>query len=228
MVALVLLAYLYDKGQSISRRELTSLFWQGSREAAHTNLRSTLHRLALAIPQTLPSLIHANGRALSINRTSVHCDLSLVDLVDPMDRLRAANDAVAMQFLPSMGNGTTPLAGWVRDVRNRLAGHLRSELIRHHASFDTSALRAELRRAAILLLECDPADEEVRMLLTARLDASALRSPLDASAPMKAQHNRSPWWAKTLALSSLLPHAWHCCRRKRCKMRDVKDRLPMH
>ncbi|NKN37441.1 hypothetical protein HFC70_13875 [Agrobacterium sp. a22-2] len=177
LVALVLLAYLYDKGQPISRRELASLFWQGSRETAHTNLRSTLHRLALAIPQTLPSLIEANGQALSINRTSVRCDLSLVDLVDPMDRLRAANDAVAMQFLPSMGNGTTPLDGWIRDVRNRLAGHLRSEFIRHHASFDASALRAELRRAAVLLLEHDPADEEVRALLTARLDAKRSQKP---------------------------------------------------
>lgn len=170
-VSLVMLAYLYDRGQPISRRELATLFWQGSRETAHTNLRSTLRRLDIATSKAVPSLIEADGQALSINRATVRCDLSFVELADPMDRLRAANDAVAMQFLPSMGNGTTLLDGWVRDVRTRLAGYLRSELIRHHGSLKTSALRAELRRAAILLLECDPADEEVRTLLSTGLDA---------------------------------------------------------
>lgn len=170
-VSLVMLAYLYDRGQPISRRELATLFWHGSRETAYTNLRSTLRRLVIATAKTVPSLIEADGQALSINRAALRCDLGFVELADPTDRLRIANDAVAMQFLPSMGHGTTQLDSWVRDVRARLAAYLRSELMQRHASINTSAWRGELKRAAILLLEWDPADEEVRTLLTSGLDA---------------------------------------------------------
>jgi hypothetical protein len=75
-----------------------------------------------------------------------------------------------MQFLPACGGGKTAFDTWVRDVRLRLVGILRSQFMDVLASRELQSLgNADLKRAAVLLLEADPHDHEVRRHLAAGL-----------------------------------------------------------
>lgn len=163
--ALIMLAYLFDVNRSVTRRELASLLWAGFPDVAATNLRSTLRRLAQATASANCSLVNIDGSMLSVNQDALRCDLDMSAISDPLERLKCANDAIAMQFLPLEGKGEGQFDLWVRDVRLRLVGRLRAEFLALRESSDASRARSELKRAAILLLEQDPHDEEVRKAL---------------------------------------------------------------
>lgn len=166
MTALVIAIYLYDIGKPVSRRDLASLFWPGNQEAAATNLRSTLRRLTKAIEHLDQPLLLQEGSLVRLNMDAVECDLALTALGDPIPRLEAATDAVAKQFLPAMGEGKSALDIWVRDVRLRLLGNLRSHLIAVESDAELrKRAAAQSKRAAMLLLEANPHDEEVRKSL---------------------------------------------------------------
>jgi len=180
-LSLVMLAYLHDIGRPVTRRELASLFWPGRRVAAATNLRSTLRRLAKA---TFPdSLIITEGSRLSINSQALNCDLDFSRLTAPLERLQMAILAVARSFLPSYGEGTSALDIWVRDVRTRLAGSLRSEFMQLQPASSSDETRSELTRAAILLLEWDPNDDEVRKAVPSKSRGIRIESGTSTSAP---------------------------------------------
>ena len=182
-LSLVMLAYLYDIGRPVTRRELASLFWPGPREAAATNLRSTLRRLSRATSSN--ALVNSEGSSLSINSDILRCDLDLKSQSSPLERLQTAIHAVARQFLPSYGEGASALDIWVRDVRVRLAGNLRSEYLALRAQLTSDAARSELTRAAVLLLERDPHDDEVRRALVTDSDYTQGLGGIATSAPYR-------------------------------------------
>lgn len=169
--ALVMLAYLYDRGQPVTKRNLAELLWPGRRDASATNLRSMLLRLG----PTGQALIRTEGTTLSVNYEVLRCDLDLPDCAAPVERLRALGNAVAMQFLPAAAKGSGALDLWIRDVRARLAADLRATFFAISNRTAGADIRAELRRAAIVLLDVDPHDEQVRHALLP-VSAAAVKS----------------------------------------------------
>ncbi|NTJ44224.1 hypothetical protein G6L28_16615 [Agrobacterium larrymoorei] len=161
--SLLIAAYLYDIGTSVARRDLASLFWPGNQEAAATNLRSTLRRLAKATEHLGQPLLLQEGNIVRLNTEAVECDLAFRSISDAMLRLEAATDAVARQFLPSMGEGKTAVDIWVRDVRVRLLSSLRSYVMEVDSDPELRERGATpLKRAAVILLEANPHDDEIR------------------------------------------------------------------
>ncbi|QLF71959.1 hypothetical protein FE840_020390 (plasmid) [Peteryoungia desertarenae] len=165
-LAIVMLAFLVDRDAPMTRRDIAELLWPGNREAAATNLRSLLRRLGAISPDLVASLTQGGMTHLVADKQTVASDLFLSPLHTPLERLRLATDAVLKRFLPTEGEGSRPVDLWVRDVRTRHVARLRSEFL----GFDPSSLldeaRAELQRAAVILLERDPHDEAVRAFLT--------------------------------------------------------------
>ncbi len=168
--SLLLAAYLFDMDRPVQRRDVANLLWPGNTEIASTNLRSTLRRFTLATAQAPAPLMTIDATSITLNRSVVTCDFDILALHTPLERLRAACSAVAMQFLPACGGGKTAFDTWVRDVRLRLVGILRSQFMDVLASRELQSLgNADLKRAAVLLLEADPHDHEVRRHLAAGL-----------------------------------------------------------
>lgn len=160
-LSLILLAYLYRAERPVARRDMALLLWPGNKESATTNLRSALLRLAKAeAPRT--SCVVSNGNSLSLNYGALSCDLEFEAMAVGEDNLELISDAVAHPFLPSAGSGVTALDLWVRDVRQHHLSLLRKLFLATDASAANGPSRSSLRRAAVLLLEHDPADEEIR------------------------------------------------------------------
>ncbi|TWF44024.1 hypothetical protein [Neorhizobium alkalisoli] len=163
-LSLVMCAYLFDAGRSVARRDLAQLLWPGNPDAALTNLRSTLLRTnTVAAAHGVPLLIDQSS-AVALNVEAVSCDLEIITQPAGIARLRALNDAVSRKFFPAYGDRRDAIGQWVRDMRARLAQELRCEFLRNKAT-DVAGARAEIKRAAVLLLEWDPNDEDVRLAL---------------------------------------------------------------
>lgn len=166
--SVLLIAYLFDVNRTVQRREVANLLWPGNTEIASTNLRSTLRRFTLATASGPTQLLSIDATSVSLNRSTITCDFDVMASQTALECLKAACNAVAMQFLPSYGDGKTIFDTWVRDVRLRLVGILRSQFMEVLRSRELQAIgNAELKRAAVLLLEADPHDHEVRQHLTA-------------------------------------------------------------
>ena len=164
--SLLMLAYLYEKAHPVARRDLACLLWPGNLQTGAANLRSTLLRLSTASGQAAQALLRIDGSTLAINHHVLRSDLDLLEASEPLQRLQALADAVAMQFLPHEGRGNAPIDLWVKDVRARLVGGLRSQFHEVQRRVASGRARPQLRRAAILLLEADPHDDEIRQALT--------------------------------------------------------------
>lgn len=96
-----------------------------------------------------------DATTVSLNLDVVICDLDVMALPTPAERLEAACSAVAMQFLPLSGAGKTPFDVWVRDVRSRLLGILRSLFMQGAGSQGSNAdIMAHKRPAARLTAAC--------------------------------------------------------------------------
>jgi DNA-binding SARP family transcriptional activator/tetratricopeptide (TPR) repeat protein len=191
LIALHLLAYLHESDQPVARRDLARLFWPAHPEAANTNLRSTLLRLAKAVPDAPAPLILADGTTLALNRNLVSCDLESGRAGEPLARLKAACDAVARQFLPMEAQGTLPFSAWVRRTRDRLTADLRDLTFAIAGSERAADARGDIHRAVILLLEHDPHDEEVRRHLaparpTVEAMPATIVSPAASTLPVDA------------------------------------------
>ncbi|NTE88453.1 hypothetical protein G6L72_17785 [Agrobacterium rubi] len=168
--SLFLCAYLYDIRRPVARRDAANLLWPGHGHAASTNLRSMLRRFSLATQSAPSPPITIDGNSLSINLQMLSCDLDFTQIATPVERLQAACSAIAMQFLPSLGDGKTALDTWVRDVRRRLLGTLRAQFLEIIGSETQSPdIKTELRRTAVLLLEADPDDHDIRRHLASGL-----------------------------------------------------------
>lgn len=163
--ALLMLAYLYDAKRPISRRDMAALLWPRNLQAAGANLRSTLLRLSNATFQSSKPLIYSASTDLILNLEMLRCDLDAAELVSGVTKLKELADAVAKNFLPAYGSGSGAVAAWVRDVRARLAEQLRGEFFKTLNAPFASQHRGELKRSAILLLDWDQADDEVRLAL---------------------------------------------------------------
>lgn len=160
-LSLVLLAYLYCAEAPVARRDAAQLIWSGNTEAAATNLRSALRRLAQAVGENRASIIETDGTFLKLNQQALTCDLEFESFESPSDALNLCSDAVAKVFLPMEGRTSSQLAIWVKDVRQRHVALLRQQFL-SAAEQKTKVIRSDLRRAAVLLLEHDPGDEQVR------------------------------------------------------------------
>lgn len=164
-LSIVLLAYLYDRNGPISRRELAQFLWPHAREAAPTNLRSLLRRLTAALPSEGRHLVGVDDRHVSIRREMVECEIDSLSASSPASDLSALTERVARQFLPSYGKGSERLDIWVRDVRNRMLVTLRQAFFETTKAQGDDATKAAAKRAAFVLLEHNPDDEDVRARL---------------------------------------------------------------
>ncbi|ENN88460.1 hypothetical protein RHSP_81225 [Rhizobium freirei PRF 81] len=163
--ALLMLAYLHDCRQSMPRKDLAAFLWPGNLQAAGANLRSTLLRLATATSESPKPLIGGVATNLTLNFDALRCDLDTIESTSGVAKLSALANAVAKNFLPAYGNGSGAAAVWVRDVRARLAGELRAEFFKTMNQPSSPQYRGELKRAAMLLLDWDQTDDEVRVAL---------------------------------------------------------------
>ncbi|NTJ61787.1 hypothetical protein G6M50_10790 [Agrobacterium rhizogenes] len=163
--ALLMLAYLYDCRQSMPRKDLAAFLWPSNIQAAGANLRSTLLRLATATSQSPKPLISGITTNITLNFDALHCDLDTIENTADIAKLSALADAVAKKFLPAYGNGSGAVAVWVRDVRARFARELRAEFFKAMGQASSTQNRGELKRAAMLLLDWDQTDDEVRVAL---------------------------------------------------------------
>jgi tetratricopeptide (TPR) repeat protein len=163
--ALLMLAYLYYRRQSMPRKDLAAFLWSGNLEAAGANLRSTLLRLATATSESSQPLVSVVATNIALNFDAVRCDVDTIEGTSGIARLGALADAVAKSFLPAYGSGSAAVSVWVRDVRARFAGELRAEFFKILNEPSSPQHRGELKRAAILLLDWDHTDDEVRIAL---------------------------------------------------------------
>ncbi|MFD1747499.1 hypothetical protein ACFSE1_18675 [Rhizobium helianthi] len=206
-LSLLLLAYLYRAEAPVARRDLAQLLWPGNKDAAATNLRSTLLRLSKA-EAPRQSCVISKGATLSLDYTSLSCDLEFESAGAGEESLERFSDAVAHPFLPSAGSGNTALDLWVRNVRQHHLTLLRQRFIEADTTGGGASSRSALRRAAVLLLEHDPADEDIRRRISgaAEVAANAPVSLTGASALSVAEHKASPpagsdlWTAPRIAL----------------------------
>lgn len=164
-LSVVLLAYLYDRKAPVSRRELAQFLWPHARDAASTNLRSLLRRLMTALPPEGKHLLDVDDRHVSIRRDMVECDIDGIPAESPAAALVALVERVTKQFLPAYGKGSERLDLWVRDLRNRMLMALREAFFAATKAQGDDATQAAARRAAFVLLEHNPGDEEVRASL---------------------------------------------------------------
>ncbi len=163
--ALLMLAYLYDCRQPIPRKDLAAFLWSSNLQAAGANLRSTLLRLATVTSKSPEPLIGGAMTDITLNFNALRCDLDSIENASGVAKLGALADAVAKTFLPAHGNGSGAVAVWVRDVRARFARELRAEFFKTMSQPSWSQNRGELKRAAMLLLDWDQTDDEVRVAL---------------------------------------------------------------
>lgn len=164
-LSIALLAYLHDQRGPVSRRELAQFLWPHAREAAPTNLRSLLRRLTNALPAEGEHLLDVDDRHVSIRQGVVECEIDILSPVSPATDLAALSDRVTKQFLPSYGQGSERLDLWVRDVRNRMLVALRQAFFEATKAQDDEATKSAAKRAAFVLLEHNPEDEDVRARL---------------------------------------------------------------
>lgn len=207
-LSLIMLAYLYRSRQPVSRRDLGILLWPANREAAATNLRSTLLRLLKVFPAG-KSCVVSEGQTLAVDHSQLSCDLDFEYSTSGHKKLEASSDAVAKRFLPSDGIGSTPLDTWIRDVRSHHVALLRQEFLSIEDPNSKEICRALVRRAGILLLEHDPGDDEVRRRISVAQDspppANDLPLPATPISPViQALHHSEPeidrWAAPRIAL----------------------------
>jgi tetratricopeptide (TPR) repeat protein len=167
--ALLLLAFLCDTGRPIHRKAMAAFLWPNNLQASGANLRSTLLRLGAATARSATPMVSSISTDLVLNCDVLHWDLGAIESVSGVVKLQTLADAVAKNFLPTYGNGSGAIAVWVRDVRARLARQLRAEFFSALGEPSASQQRGELKRAAVLLLDWDPADNEVRLALGNRI-----------------------------------------------------------
>ncbi len=163
--ALLMLVYLYDRRQPMPRKDLAAFLWSSNLQAAGANLRSTLLRLATATSKSSQPLIGGVTTDITLNFNALRCDLDSIENASGVAKLSVLADAVAKTFLPAYGNGSGAVAIWVRDVRARFARELRAEFFKAMSQPSLSQNRGELKRAAMLLLDWDQTDDEVRVAL---------------------------------------------------------------
>lgn len=201
-LSLVLLAYLYFSEIPVARRDAAQLIWSGNPDAAATNLRSALRRLSQAVGENRASVIETDGAFLRLNQNALTCDLEFASLESPDNILNVCSDAVAKVFLPMEGRTASQLAIWVKDVRQRHVTLLRQHFLRA-VEPPSKVSRSDLRRAAVLLLEHDPGDEQVRRLISVAEGSSSVAVPAQ---PIVLQHTATPmdsaevWTAPRIAL----------------------------
>lgn len=161
-LGLVLVAFLADQNSSLPRRDLALFLWPQSALAAGTNLRSLLRRCNAIVAQYGEPLLLIDGHHVAISRKRLACDMEFREPDNPADRLAGLCDRVSREFLPPYGDGDGPVARWVRDVRSRCFAGLRAEFLSQACRSTPDCSRSEFKRAALLLLDKDPHDEDVR------------------------------------------------------------------
>nr|WP_321446150.1 hypothetical protein [uncultured Cohaesibacter sp.] len=164
-LSLVALTFLFQEGRPVARRELARLLWDREDSVASTNLRSMLRRFAAAMPEEGEPLLLLDNRDIAIAPGMLTCDLGVLEEPDPTNRLRGLCEHVSKGFLQAYGQNQAPLDKWVRSVRIALVRNLRFDFLALCDKPVASALKADLKHAAILLLEDDPKDEEIRQAL---------------------------------------------------------------
>lgn len=187
-LSLVLLAYLYSSETQVARRSAAQLIWAGNPDAASTNLRSALRRLSQAIGENRAPVIEADGAYLTLNHQALTCDLEFETAEISADNLNLCSDAVAKVFLPLEGRTSAQLSIWVKDVRQRHVALLRQQFLKA-ADNPEKVARSDLRRAAVLLLEHDPGDEEIRRRISVSEGQDQQRV---AAQPREAQQIMAP------------------------------------
>lgn len=163
--ALVMLAYLSDRGAPVSRHELANLLWPGASHAAQTNLRSMLRRFVSACGDRddLPLII---GREdLEAPSARLHWDLDHLDQGTDAERLKALSDAMSRGFLIKETARPGRLGQWIAQTRLGLWEMLKEALLACHASTQRGTSLADIRQAALILLDAEPDDEVVRSVL---------------------------------------------------------------
>ncbi len=190
-LSLVLLAYLYSSETQVARRSAAQLIWAGNPDAASTNLRSALRRLSQAIGENRAPVIEADGAYLTLNHQALTCDLEFETAEISADNLNLCSDAVAKVFLPLEGRTSAQLSIWVKDVRQRHVALLRQQFLKA-ADNPEKVARSDLRRAAVLLLEHDPGDEEIRRRISVSEGRISNASPLSREKHSRSWHLHRP------------------------------------
>ncbi len=177
--ALVMLAYLSDRGAPVSRHELATLLWPGQNHVAQTNLRSMLRRFVSACGDRddLPLIIRRED--LQVPSAMLHWDLDHLDQGTEADRLKALSDAISRGFLIKETARPGRLGQWIAQTRLGLWEMLKEALLACHASAERGTNPADIRRAALILLDAEPDDEVVRSVLESSIrTAKPVPSPL--------------------------------------------------
>ncbi|WP_114007909.1 hypothetical protein [Cohaesibacter intestini] len=187
-LSLVGLAFLHQEGRPVARHELARMLWDRDDSVASTNLRSMLRRLGSALPAEGDDLLQLDNRHIAIAPGMLGCDLEVMAEPDPVKRLKGLCELISKGFLQGYGHNQAPLDKWVRAVRIALVKNLRCDFLALCDKPAASALKADLKHAAILLLEDDPQDEEIRQALVTQaapeqVEATPLLLPASARTP---------------------------------------------
>ena len=191
-MAAVALVYLYYEDRPVLRRDLASILWSGDHQTALTNLRSTLWRFASSMPKGGPKLLEQDDQYVSVNRKALTCDLSVLEVENPRERLKQLCDGIAKGFMPSFGNGSRPVDRWVRDFRIMLLETIRSDFLLLCGPSSNPENHSDLKRAALLLLDAEPQDDEVRQALRVLTEFGSSAAQMPASVAPIPQPYQTP------------------------------------
>lgn len=222
--SLIMLAYVCHRQAPVLRRELAELFWPGGGDAASTNLRSMLRRFLLVFPDQDRCPLEIRPGEVELRPGLLDCDLHSLDHNDPQARLLKLSEAVSRGFLPADAGRPGRVGRFIAEIHLTLVGKLRETLLAcGTVEAISGSMRAEMKRAALLLLEEDPHDEAVRTMLASVLDhhggrrvqvssaySSAKDHPADAAAvqaPLPRVALLPPETAKDVAGSELVANA---------------------
>lgn len=162
--ALLILCFLRARRQEqATRSDIALLLWDDAHPAAaFTNLRQTLRRVAKRQRALGRTYLAFDDTTVMLGPDPVECDIDAMgEETDPVLLARLLTD----DFLRSVRPGSQALASWIATQREGHRGLLRRAALRL-AERDDPGDRTALSSATLRLLENDPADEEIRTLLT--------------------------------------------------------------
>ncbi len=173
--ALLILCDLRARRQThATRSDIATFLWDDSHPAgAFANLRQTLLRVAKRQRELGRTYLDFDDTSVRLGPEPMDSDIDSVrEETDPALLARLLTE----EFLRAVRPGTPSLATWIKLQREAHLGILRRAALRL-AGRDDPGDRSALSSAALRLLEANPADEEIRVLLTGR---AAPRGPVAA------------------------------------------------
>ncbi|WP_064695395.1 hypothetical protein [Rhizobium aegyptiacum] len=165
---LMMMAYIYASvSHELSRYELAQFLWSDVEpELARLNLRKMLSRIREMDAGRVEIAFGFTATTVCLNRQAVSSDLDVFRAGGtPLDRLQAIAELTQRGFIGNIKPATKAIDAWIRAQRDAHALQLRQALLEALPDVQKPGAARIISNAALQILERDPNDEQVRLLL---------------------------------------------------------------